>query len=185
MIAYHNDNGEPLDDELKDVEAEQQWEDPEPIPAMAEVMPFDYSLLPKPLQPWVSDIADRMQCPPDFPAVAIMCALSSLLGHKVAIRPKRQDDWTVIRNLWGFIVGRPGMMKTPAVQQTTLPLKKFEHEAAERFKDERAEHDAVEIVEAENEKLARQEIKKALKEGDRELAKQIGSGYVMFFLGLP
>ncbi|RYF53525.1 MAG: DUF3987 domain-containing protein, partial [Comamonadaceae bacterium] len=54
---------------------------PEPMPlldALPPVQPFDPELLPEALRCWVIDIAHRMQCPPDFPAVGAVVALSSL-----------------------------------------------------------------------------------------------------------
>jgi putative DNA primase/helicase len=79
----------------------------------------------------VADIAERVQCPPDFPAVAAMIALGSVLGRKVCIRPKRRDDWYEAANLWGCIVGRPGVLKSPALGEALRPLRELEGKAAE------------------------------------------------------
>ena len=73
---------------------------PTPLPDHPAVAPFEHDLLPDTLAPWVRDIADRLQCPPDFVAVAAMVALAVVVGRKVAIRPKRHDTWAVIANLW-------------------------------------------------------------------------------------
>ncbi|WP_291510680.1 hypothetical protein, partial [Acidithiobacillus sp.] len=71
------------------------WPTPEPLPTgLPPVLPFNEELLPLGLRAFVMDIAERMQCPPDFPAVAFMVCLSSLAGGRIAIKPKRQDDWT-------------------------------------------------------------------------------------------
>lgn len=81
------------------------WRDPRPIPTgLAPVAPFDADMLPEAFRAWVCDIADRMQCPADFPAAGAMVALSSVIGRRRAIAPKRLDDWTVMPNLWGCIV---------------------------------------------------------------------------------
>jgi putative DNA primase/helicase len=94
------------------------WTDPQPIPnELPPVLPFDYSMLPAAFIPYVTDVAERMQCPPDFPAVAIMVVLAGVVGKKIGIRPKRQDDWLVVPNLWGAVIGRPRIMKTPAIRQ--------------------------------------------------------------------
>ena len=99
------------------------WSDPLPIPtSLLPVDPFDFALLPETLRHWVYDIAERMQCPPDFPAIGAMVVLSSVIGRKACIRPKRQDDWSVIPNLWGAVVGRPGVMKSPALSEILKPL---------------------------------------------------------------
>ncbi len=72
---------------------------------------FDPEMLPEALRPWVMDIANRMQCPTDFPAVGALVALSSLIGARAVVAPKARDDWRVVPNLWGMIVGRPAVMK--------------------------------------------------------------------------
>jgi putative DNA primase/helicase len=110
------------------------WPDPLPIPdALPAVRAFDYSLLPDSLRPWIEDIAERVQCPPDFPAVGAMISLSAVVGRKIGIRPKRRDDWLEVPNLWGAIVGRPGVMKSPALRESMRPLRKLEGIAAELF----------------------------------------------------
>ena len=72
----------------------------EPLPELPDVMPFDYLYLPDALRGYVRDISERMQCPPDFAAVGVLVMAATIVGRKVAIRPKRKDDWTVIPNLW-------------------------------------------------------------------------------------
>ena len=103
------------------------WGEPEPLPAeLPPVSPFDLELLPKALRGWVSDIANRMQCPPDFTAVGAVVALSSLIGARAVVKPKARDDFAVVPNLWGLVVGRPGVMKSPALAQALAPLNRLE-----------------------------------------------------------
>ena len=112
-------------------EVAEDWTEPVPLPDnLPPVMSFDADLLPEALRGWVMDIAHRMQCPPDFTAVGALVALSSLVGARAVVRPKARDDWRVVPNLWGLIVGRPGVMKSPALAQTLKPLERLE--AAER-----------------------------------------------------
>ena len=86
---------------------EKSWPDLQQLPdTLPAVEPFDPELLPTPIRKWIVDIAERMQCPLDFPAVGSMVAIASLVGRKVGIRPKRRDDWQVVPNLWGAVVGR-------------------------------------------------------------------------------
>lgn len=85
------------------------WPDPAPLPdTLPPVAEFDPALLPAALRPWISDIAERMQCPVDFPAVGAMIALSAVVGRQIAIRPKCRDDWTVSRTCGAPLsAGRP------------------------------------------------------------------------------
>ena len=108
----------------------------EPLPLPSELLPvapFDYALLPESLQPWVKDICDRIQCPPDFVAVGVMAALAAVIGRKIGIRPQAQTDWTVVCNLWALVVGRPGVLKSPALEAALAPLNRLVVEANKQF----------------------------------------------------
>lgn len=108
------------------------WPDPEPLPdARLSVPAFDLALLPEALRPWIADIAERMQAPPDFPAIGAMVSLAAVVGRRIGIRPKQRDDWTVVPNLWGAIVGRPGVLKTPALTEAMRPLERLAAQARE------------------------------------------------------
>ena len=116
------------------------WPAPIPLPnALPAVAPFDAALLPEALRPWVMDIAHRMQCPADFPAVAALVALSSLIGARAVIQPKARDDWQVVPNLWGAVVGRPGVKKSPALGEALRPLHRLQTAELELHQ---AAHDA-------------------------------------------
>lgn len=115
---------------------------PEPLPALPDVLPFDYSYLPDALRGFVKDISERMQCPPDFAAVGAMVMMATIIGRKVSIRPKRKDDWTVIPNLWGAVVGNSGVMKSPTLSESLKPIGKLAAASFETFNKAKAEHDA-------------------------------------------
>jgi hypothetical protein len=119
-----------------DTPASDSWPDPMPLPdALPPVAPFDFDLLPNSLRLWIEDIAERVQCPPDFPAVGAMISLAAVVGRKIGIRPKRQDDWLEVPNLWGAIVGRPGVMKSPALRESMRPLARLEAKAREGYEE--------------------------------------------------
>lgn len=119
------------------------WADPMPLPeALPPVALFDPELLPEALRGWVMDIAERMQCPPDFPAAGAIAALSSLIGARAVVAPKQHDDWRVVPNLWGLIVGRPGVMKSPALGEVMKPLHRLESAEREQWQ---AAHEAWEL----------------------------------------
>ena len=121
------------------------WDQPKPLPlGLAPVVSFLPEFLPSTIAPWVMDISDRMQCPSDFVAVAAMAALGSLIGRQIGIRPKPKDPWTVVPNMWALIVGRPGVMKSPAIAEALAPLKVLEAQAREAYKSEVASYQAEE-----------------------------------------
>ncbi|MDA8190920.1 MAG: YfjI family protein [Gammaproteobacteria bacterium] len=123
-----------LDEQAAKRGAKREWPEPQPFPDnLAPVPRFEAALLPESVHPWIADIAERVSCPPDFVAIPTMLALATALGRKVGVRPQTRTDWTVIANLWGLIVGRPGMMKSPAMAQATAPLKRLAARAQEEY----------------------------------------------------
>jgi len=105
------------------------WQKIKPIHAPLKIVdPFQFTLLPNALIPWIRDISERMQCPPDYAAMGAMVTLSAVIGRRVGIKPKALDDWLVVCNLWGVAIGRPSSMKTPALSEILKPLKHLEIE---------------------------------------------------------
>lgn len=142
------------------------WPEPTELPTgLPVVLPFDYELLPPVLRHRVADIAERMQCPPDFPAVAIMVCLASLVGRRAGIAPKELDDWVVIPNLWGGIVARSGLMKTPTLAEPLKQLRALQSKAAEAHDDAMIEHDAGRMVREQAQSVAKDRVRKLIKEG--------------------
>lgn len=117
------------------------WPEPKPLPSgLLPVMAFDPDMIPQALGPWVVDIAERMQCAPDFVAVSAMVSLAAVLGRRVAVRPQSKTDWTEVPNLWGCVVGRPGALKSPAMSEAMKPLNRLEAAAREANADALKRH---------------------------------------------
>lgn len=154
--------------------APEPWGDPLPIPSMLlPVEPFDAALMPAALGPWVTDIADRMQCPPDFPAVAAMVALSSVIGRKACIAPKRRDSWRVVPNLWGAVVGRPGVMKSPALAESMKPLDRLQAVAGDLHAEAMRDHGIKQKLEGMGGKATEDKAQKLVKAGKLEEARHL------------
>lgn len=134
---------------------------------------FDYGLLPDTISPWVRDIVERMQCPPDFPAVTVIIALGGLIGRKLAIRPKRLDDWEEVANLWGMIIGRPGIMKTPAILEALRPLHRYEDLARQEYDQSKRKEDARQLLWEEKRKAAQRSIQAAFRKNDAQQAERL------------
>lgn len=165
-----------FDKEQVKVTASVEWPTPQPIPdQMPAVIPFDTALLPANLQPWIDDVTERMQCPVDFPAVTVMLALAGLIGRKLAIRPKRYDNWTVVPNLWGMLVGRPSLMKTPPMKEILKPLNRLSANAHEDYRVNLQQHKSKSKMIELKEKAITAEITKALRKGEstEELEKKL------------
>jgi hypothetical protein len=142
LLKLATENGQPV--------APTSWSKPVELPTgLKPVAAFDYDFLPAVIAPWVRDISDRMQCPPDFVAVSAMTALGSAAGRKIGIRPQRRTDWLEVPNFWACIVGRPGTLKSPAMAEALKPLQRLEAEArksnALAMKDFAAAQEAYEL----------------------------------------
>ena len=154
-----------LGDSLLSFEKIEVKSGPMPLPdELASVAPFDTALLPETLRPWAEDISERIQCPPDFVGIGIMTGLAAVLGRKIAIRPQERTDWTVIANQWGLVVGRPGVLKSPAIEATLAPLKRLIAKATEQhatdYEDYRKNQTIVKIRAEVGEKAARKRLEK-------------------------
>jgi putative DNA primase/helicase len=106
------------------------WPAPQPLHLdLLPVAPFREDLLPASLRAFAVDIAERMQVPLDFPAVAIMLCLAGAVNRRATIQPKAQDtSWVAVPNLWGGIVAAPGFMKSPLLSAVKVPLARIEDE---------------------------------------------------------
>ena len=144
-----------------------KWSTPKEI--TAELLPVEEltpEMIPEPLRNWLTDIAHRMQVPLDFSATACVVMLSSIIGTRLSIRPKKNDSWQVIPNLWGTLIQRPSQLKSPPVQEVFKVLDKLE---AESFKQN---EDAEKTYQNENrkfemkQKIYEDNLRKAMKKGD-------------------
>ena len=153
-------------------EAEEWNAAPSPLPSgLPRVAAFDQEMLPGPLRAWVSDIAERMQVPPDYVAAGALTVAAALVGRKIGIHPKRYDDWLVVPNLWAGIVGSPSTLKSPALAEIAKPLDRLVAEAREAHERSAEEHEAeaaaVEATKAALKKEIERAAKAHLKTGDR------------------
>lgn len=138
--------------------------EPDVTPLVSElppVKPFDIGLLPQSFAPYVQDVQQRMGCAPDFLGVSIMIALATVVGRKVGIHPKAYDDWLVIPNLWGVVIGRPSAMKTPALQAGLKPLQYLQSESYKLYTSARTQHEIATIVQQAKISAAEKAIKDA------------------------
>ncbi len=137
----------------------------EPIPLPEDVLPapeLNENLIPDEWREWLSDIAERMQCPRDYPTVAAIVSAAALIGNKIRIKPKQRDIWQVTANLWGAVVGAPSLLKSPAVNEGMFFFREIE-------KKERAIYEA-KLKEADFDKEfadAKQSELKKLMRGDK------------------
>lgn len=98
-------------------------------------------LVPLPFRAHVSDVHERMGVPVEMVIIPLIVSVAAIIGRRIAIRPKRQDDWECVLVLWGGVVARPGALKTPAMAEALRPFRRFEAQLRERYAAERTERE--------------------------------------------
>ncbi len=148
-------------------EPEEPWAPLKKLPSLHPPVPaLPADMLPEPLRAWLTDVAERTALPLEFVACPAVVALSAVVGRGLGIHPKRRDDWLVVPNLWGGIVGRPGLMKSAAISEATRPLSRLAADAHERYLVERNEAEATQERIALEMAAAKESAKRAAKKGE-------------------
>jgi hypothetical protein len=139
------------------------WLEPAEIVSQLPMAPeFDAGvLLPKALADFVLDEADRMPCSPDYIAATLVVCLGSVIGARCGLKPKRRDDWIVVPNLWGGIVGDPSSKKSPAMGTVTRFLDRLETREAENLVDALSSFEAEKAAFEAHQAAVRASMKKA------------------------
>lgn len=118
---------------------ERSWPERKALPSLLPEAPaLPPGMLPAALHDWAVDTAERAQIPLEFIAAPAIVAAAATVGRQIGIRPKRLDDWLVVPNLWGAIVARPGMLKSPAIAEALKPFHKLAAKARQDFCQESA-----------------------------------------------
>jgi len=118
------------------MQAANECELPDPQ-VLAETLPpvpeFLMGMLPKAIAAYVKDVAERMSCPVDFPAVAAMVALASAVGSRIHCKPYEKGTWMVPGGLWGMVVANPGGIKSPPLSEMLRPLAALDKLATKQY----------------------------------------------------
>jgi Protein of unknown function (DUF3987)/Bifunctional DNA primase/polymerase, N-terminal/Primase C terminal 1 (PriCT-1) len=151
------------------------WPDPQELqdPKKLSVPTLPEALLPSPLAPWLLDVVERMRLPLEMAAAPAIVSLGALVGASIGIYPKKKDNWIVIPNLWGALVARPGLMKSPVIKEAMRPLQRLATQAQEEFcllQDDASTK--AEILQAHLEGV-KQKIRKAMGNGKDEDLSQL------------
>lgn len=106
-------------------------------------IPFYEHLLIDGVREFAVDTAYRMNnAPLEFAAVSTLLVLSSAIGRRVMVRPKIHDDYTIVPNLSGALIGPPSVKKTPIYTEAIKPLMKMERRRYEEYQNDFAEYRA-------------------------------------------
>jgi len=140
------------------------WLEPQEItPELLPVDKFNSELLPIPLREWLLDISHRMQVPLDFPSGACVVVMSSIIGTRLSICPKKKDHWQVVPNLWGGLIQKPSQLKSPPVKEVLRPMKELETEAFKKFDEDNFQYEKEFRVFEMKKSVCEERMKSALK----------------------
>jgi putative DNA primase/helicase len=147
------------------------WLNPPKPAALGDDLPpvaaFNSALLPVAVRALVDDVSERMQAPPDFAAAAAVLALAGAVNRRAVIEPKLHDaSWHIVPNLWGAMVGPPGVMKSPVVSAIMRPLERLESESRSAFDTERGDYEAAKEANDIEVSAWKDDFKKAVRKGN-------------------
>jgi Protein of unknown function (DUF3987)/Bifunctional DNA primase/polymerase, N-terminal len=151
------------------VHSEREWPPRAPQPVAPAVPSLPPEMVPAPLYPWIADVSERLCVPMEMIAAPALVVASALVGRKIAIRPGRFDDFTVVPNLWGAVIARPGWLKSPAIKQVLGPLGRLIAAATDAREAERDEKEAErDRLEAEIDGVKREVASRAKQHSDTD-----------------
>ncbi len=141
-----------------------QWENPLPIiHTSPTIKSLTSEMMPKQLFDYVVDNSDRLNTPLEFNAIPLVVSLSSVIGTKVSIFPHMKNDWEVIPNLWGIIIGNPSSRKSPSLDAATKPIGNLVHKAKINHESAKKAYEIKKIISKEKGKLAESDLKSLTK----------------------
>ncbi len=150
------------------------WAAPRPIASvLPPVAKLEPDMLPSVLSAYVFDISERQQSPAEFVANACICGLGALAGNRARIRPKSLDDWEITPNFYGLNVGRPSSMKTPAQDAALGNIYELQDDLRTAWEREQREDGLDAAVAALSALDAKKKAAKAIKDGDRQAARNL------------
>jgi hypothetical protein len=95
---------------------------------------FPIKLLPTLIGAYVQDVAERMSCPLDFPAIAAVVTLATAIGSRIHCKPYDKGTWLVPAGAWGMVVSSPSAIKSPPLSEMLRPLYEMDKKAAELYR---------------------------------------------------
>lgn len=127
---------------LEEIEAIQKdtqiiAKDGENIPQKWTPEPITPDMLPPSIRGWVNDVCERIESPFEIGAVSALCFIGNLIGSKVGVRPKAKDNWTVVPNLWGMVIGKASVKKSPVYNELFRSIKRIQTNAFSEFESDK------------------------------------------------
>jgi len=107
-----------------------EWGDPLPFDnSLSPVQTFQLDFLPRSLQGWAKDVAERTNVPLDFTGICTLVTLAGVTNRRVFIYPKQLDkEWREALAISGAVVAPSGKLKTPTWKAFTNILVEREYD---------------------------------------------------------
>lgn len=103
-------------------------------PPLTAVPPFPLAALPPIPRAFVDAGARALGCPPDFVVAPLLAFVAAVAGNSRKLRVKRGFEVPLV--FWTGVVGKPGTVKTPALNLSRKLLDVLQKATWERYKDE-------------------------------------------------
>ena len=100
--------------------------------------------LPPVFRDYVMDCSERISVAVEYIALSLFAVAVSLIGRKLAVRPKYRDPWSIVPVLWVMLIGRPSMKKSPGLGCATVFLEMLTEQVRE-LNDKRKSEWAAEV----------------------------------------
>lgn len=114
------------------------WPVPSALPSPeGKAMKLSEELIPDALKKYVLDSAEEIQVPAEMILIPMLVSLSSIIGKKIAIKPKARAKWLVHPNLWGMVVAPTGSCKSPSMGRGLKPIESLDSIARKQYKEEK------------------------------------------------
>jgi hypothetical protein len=127
------------------------WPEPVPLGEAPSVPSFPLDVLPVSARELISEVAQALPCPTDYPAVPLLVMAGGAIGASRALEIKPGHIQGA--RLYAGVVGPPGSAKTPALELVVEPVHEAEESiyaaweaAMERYEEELEDYEAAKKV---------------------------------------
>lgn len=117
---------------------------------------FPIEIYPKSIQHFIIESSKKLNLSTDYMGCAFLWVMSLVTGNAMVMEVK--PGWIEVANLWMAVVGKPGIGKTPSLNQMVNPLRKLNIREQREYQKKKTAFDKYEKMSKE-EKEQSEEIK--------------------------
>lgn len=96
-------------------------------------IPFPVSVLPEPLSSFVREVSEVYSVPPEFPACAVLCAVSASVQKKIHLHNGKYINYP---QLWLMLVAPPGVGKSEPLSLAFRKLTEWDKTSYEKYQEQ-------------------------------------------------